>query len=83
MKILLDECLPKKLKWELSQYNVVTVPEMGWAGVKNGELLRLMLEALPVEMRKLDNLKVLDISVNPITKIPLQINNMPNLTIVQ
>ncbi|MBD2152362.1 DUF5615 family PIN-like protein [Pseudanabaena sp. FACHB-1277] len=42
MKVLLDECLPKKLKREISDgYTIVTVPEQGWASKKNGELLRL------------------------------------------
>ncbi len=42
MKMLIDECLPRKLKHELPGHEVRTVPEMGWAGKKNGELLRLM-----------------------------------------
>ncbi|MBI3651219.1 MAG: DUF5615 family PIN-like protein [Acidobacteria bacterium] len=41
MRVLLDECLPRKLKRELSQHQVVTVPEAGWASRKNGDLLRL------------------------------------------
>lgn len=41
MRILLDECLPKKLKKEFQNYDVKTVPEMGWSGKKNGELLSL------------------------------------------
>lgn len=41
MKVLLDECLPKKLKREVNCDVVKTVPEMGWAGEKNGALLRL------------------------------------------
>lgn len=41
MKVLLDECLPRRLKKELSEHQVTTVPEAGWAGKKNGELLRL------------------------------------------
>jgi hypothetical protein len=40
MRILLDECLPRKLKLELSPHEVNTVIEMGWSGVKNGALLR-------------------------------------------
>ena len=40
MHILIDECLPKKLKRELREYTVFTVQEKGWAGMKNGELLR-------------------------------------------
>ncbi len=41
MKVLLDECLPKKLKHEVEADFVQTVPEAGWASKKNGELLRL------------------------------------------
>jgi predicted nuclease of predicted toxin-antitoxin system len=41
MKVLLDECLPKKLKHKVKAELVKTVPEAGWAGKKNGELLRL------------------------------------------
>lgn len=41
MRVLLDECLPRGLKKHLSGHAVVTVPESGWAGAKNGELLRV------------------------------------------
>jgi predicted nuclease of predicted toxin-antitoxin system len=41
MKVLLDECLPRKLKRFLPGHQVSTVPEMGWASIKNGALLRL------------------------------------------
>ena len=41
MKILLDECLPRKLKFELPGHDVATVSEIGWSGRTNGELLRL------------------------------------------
>jgi predicted nuclease of predicted toxin-antitoxin system len=39
MRILLDESLPVELKFELSGHHVCTVQEMGWSGLKNGELL--------------------------------------------
>ena len=42
MRILLDECVPRRLRRELPGHDVHTVPEMGWAGKKNGELLQLM-----------------------------------------
>ena len=42
MRILLDECAPRPLKRELADYEIRTVVEMGWAGNKNGALLRLM-----------------------------------------
>jgi hypothetical protein len=40
-RVLLDENLPRLLKRELPGFEVSTVPEVGWAGVKNGKLLRL------------------------------------------
>ena len=41
MKVLIDECLPKKLKRDVEADFVQTVPETGWASKKNGELLHL------------------------------------------
>jgi len=41
MRVLLDECLPRRLKQAFSGHDVVTVPEAGWAGKQNGELIRL------------------------------------------
>ncbi len=41
IRVLLDECLPKKLKAQIVADLVLTVPEAGWAGKQNGELLRL------------------------------------------
>ncbi len=42
MRVLLDECLPRRLKRTLSCHEISTVQERGWSGKKNGELLRLM-----------------------------------------
>jgi hypothetical protein len=41
MKILLDECLPRRLKSYLAGHECKTAPEMGWASKSNGELLKL------------------------------------------
>ena len=41
MKVLLDECVPRKFKDSLSGHDCSTVPEEGFAGKKNGELLTL------------------------------------------
>jgi hypothetical protein len=43
MKLLLDENLPKRLKQDFPGHEVFTVFEMGWNGIKNGELLKLLL----------------------------------------
>ena len=45
MKVLLDECIPRKFKHHLSGLECYTVPEEGLAGKKNGELLSLAQEA--------------------------------------
>jgi hypothetical protein len=42
MRVLLDECVPRRLRRDLPGHDVRTVPEMGWSGKKNGELLQLM-----------------------------------------
>lgn len=41
MRILLDECLPRRLKRDLRGHEVRTVPELGWASKQNGDLLAL------------------------------------------
>ena len=44
MKILLDECLPRKIKGLLSGYEVHTVREMGWSGLLNGDLMHTAIQ---------------------------------------
>ncbi|MEO6687154.1 MAG: DUF5615 family PIN-like protein [Dyadobacter sp.] len=44
MRLLLDENLPKRLKLDFPEHEVFTVRDKEWNGVKNGELLKLMLE---------------------------------------
>jgi hypothetical protein len=42
LRILLDECVPRALKRHLRGRDLVlTVPEAGFAGLKNGQLLRM------------------------------------------
>jgi hypothetical protein len=44
MKILLDECVTKRLKPYLSDFEVYTVTEMKWNGIKNGNLMSLCVD---------------------------------------
>lgn len=39
MKILLDECTPRIVQRRLPKLDISTVQQVGWGGVKNGELL--------------------------------------------
>ncbi len=41
MKLLLDECIDRRLVREFSEQNIKTVSQMGWSGTKNGKLLTL------------------------------------------
>ncbi len=48
MNILLDENLDWRLQRELHGHSTASVPQIGWAGVKNGELLRRANERFDV-----------------------------------
>ena len=37
--MLLDECVDRRLAGDIQEHDVGTVPEVGWAALKNGELL--------------------------------------------
>jgi len=41
MKVLLDECITRKLKSAFAEHDCMTAPEAGLAGEKNGVLLSL------------------------------------------
>ena len=41
MRVLLDECVPRRLKRDLPGHDTRTAPEMGWASKRNGDLLRV------------------------------------------
>ena len=45
MRVLLDECVPRPQKRELPEHEVSTVQDMGWAGTRNGALLKLVRQA--------------------------------------
>ena len=42
MRVVLDECLPKRLACELPGHEARTVQQMGWSGISNGRLLSLI-----------------------------------------
>jgi predicted nuclease of predicted toxin-antitoxin system len=48
MKILLDECLPRKLKKIFADHDVYTARQMKWDSIKNGKLLALAEKAFDV-----------------------------------
>ncbi len=44
MKLLLDENLPKRLKHDFPEHEVYTIRDKQWNGIKNGELLQLLVK---------------------------------------
>jgi Domain of unknown function (DUF5615) len=48
LKLLLDECVDRRLVKHLTGLSVRTVTEMGWAGIKNGQLLTLAQSAFDI-----------------------------------
>ena len=48
MRVLLDECLPRRLRRAIPGHEVVTVAGAGWAGKTNGELLGLAVAEFDV-----------------------------------
>lgn len=62
MRVLLDECLPRKLKQDLANHEVLSVTERGWSGVENEELLKLAQAEFDVFLTIDQNLKYQQIS---------------------
>ncbi len=44
MRLLIDENLPKRLKLDFPEHEIYTVRDKEWNGIKNGPLLRLLIE---------------------------------------
>ncbi len=70
MRILLDECVLKRLRRGLPGHDVKTVAEMGWSGMKNGRLLAAMsadgfevLITVDQNLRYQQNLAVVGVAV--------------------
>lgn len=44
MLLLLDENLPKRLKLDFPEHEIYTVRDKAWNGIKNGDLLKLLIQ---------------------------------------
>ena len=81
MKILLDESVPRLLKLRLPQLDISTVQEMGWAGLRNGELLRRAEEQFEVFVTADQNLRYQqNLSGRPLAIVVLPSNQVPVVT---
>jgi hypothetical protein len=85
VKILLDESVPRLLKLRLPHLDISTVQELGWAGVRNGELLRRAEEQFDIFVKADQNLRyqqnlsgrTIAILVLPSNQVPLVAQLVP------
>ena len=47
-RVLLDECMDRRFRSHIKEHDVRTVPEMGWAGSRNSDLLKMAAEGFDV-----------------------------------
>lgn len=74
-RVLLDESVPRRLGFELEGHFVRTVQLMGWAGVKNGALLRLAAEQFDVFITADQNLRYQQHPQLPVAVVTLIASN--------
>src|SRR5688572_26137306 len=85
MRILLDESLPRDLALDLTGHETQTVQKRGWAGLKNGELLRVASQEFQVLLtgdRNLEfqqNLATLPIAVMVLIAVSNRIESLQPL----
>jgi predicted nuclease of predicted toxin-antitoxin system len=87
LKVLLDESVPLLVKTRLAEFSITTVQEMGWSGMKNGELLAVAAEQFDVfitsdkQLQYQQNLSKSQLSfiILPTNQVPLVIALLPAL----
>lgn len=78
MTILLDESVPRLLKIHLGEFAIVTVHELGWTGMKNGELLEAASQQFTIFITADKNIRYQqNLSGNPLSIIVLPTNQVP------
>lgn len=78
MNIILDECTPHIVKKRLRHLAIRTVQEMGWAGVKNGALLKKVEPLFDIFITTDKNLRYQqNLSASKLAFIVLPTNQVP------
>ncbi len=85
MKILLDECVDRRLGKDLVGHVVTTVPKAGWANYQNGDLLRVAqaqfdaFVTVDTNIRYQQNLRRFDIAVVLLRARTTRLRDLRNL----
>ncbi|HBP86805.1 MAG TPA: DUF5615 family PIN-like protein [Nitrospirales bacterium] len=78
MTILLDESVPRLFKIHLGEFSIVTVHELGWTGMKNGDLFAAASQQFTIFITADKNLRYQQsLSGNPLSIIVLPTNQVP------
>ena len=83
MKIIIDECVPNIVIRGLPERDIASVQQMGWGGIKNGELLKLVSDKFDVfitsdkNLRYQQNLASIDLTV-----VILPSNQVPAIKLI-
>ena len=82
MRLLLDECVPARLRRSMLSHQVSTAVQEGWSGVKNGKLLALAATGFDAFMtvdknlshqQNTSNLPVAVLVLDPRMKIEIEV----------
>src|ERR1700730_9138320 len=84
MRVLIDECAPKALKYALAEHGhaCLTVQEAGWSGKENGDLLALaeaefdVLVTLDTNLRFQQNLERRRIGIVVLRALSNRLSNL-------
>ncbi|MEO8649614.1 MAG: hypothetical protein ABI539_10655 [Acidobacteriota bacterium] len=87
MKTIIDECVPSIVKHGLPERGIVSVQDIGWSGIKNGQLLKLVAADFDVfitsdkNLRHQQNLSALDLAIIllPSNQVPVVRDVLPQI----
>jgi hypothetical protein len=87
MNVIIDECVPHIVKKRLPERQIKTVQDMGWSGIKNGELLKLVETKFDIFVTSDKNLKYqqnlanrkLAIILLPSNQVPIIVSLLPEI----
>lgn len=87
MKLLLDHCVPRRLARSFLSHEVRTAAELGWAGQRNGRLLKVAAEAgfevfvtVDQNIRHQQNLRRLPVPVLELRAVSNDVAELTKLT---
>ena len=78
MRVLFDACVPRPLRKHLADHDIKTAQEMGWDGLRNGNLIQVAEEQFDVLVTSDKHLKhQQNLSARKLAIIVLPTNHLP------